>query len=496
MPNKIIGRTEEQLELKDILNAENSEFIAVYGRRRVGKTYLIRSYFQTNNKCVFFQVIGLQDNSLKAQLENFTEEFSKAFYDNLPMQTFSSWKEAFQRLTAAIDKLPANKKIIIFLDELPWMTTPRSGLLEALGHIWNKAWVDNKNLKLFICGSSASWILKKVINDKGGLHNRVTRQIILRPFLLHETKAYLAAHGCSFNEQQILELYMAIGGIPFYLNGVKKSLSAAQNINNLCFRSGGLLFDEFNKLFRSLFKEADYYIELLKYIATKRYGIARSELENQAKLSTKGGTLTERLKNLEDAGFILSFLPMPHKERGTYYKVIDEFSLFYLNWVEPEKDTLIKLERKSNFWKLNYNTPAWNSWSGYAFEAVCYKHVELIRSTLEIPDGSRASVWKHTPPKASTEQGAQIDLLFDRKDGVINLCEIKYTDKPFVITKEYAQNLLSKKEVFKKATKTQKQLFISMITANGLKDNFYAQDIVSKIVTLADMLLEPIRNVR
>jgi AAA+ ATPase superfamily predicted ATPase len=487
MNNQIIGRLEQVAELKNIFDSNQSEFVAIYGRRRVGKTFLVRNYFRSR-KCIYFQAIGLQNGSLEEQLQNFTDSFSETFYDNMPMQAASSWKEAFQRLTAIIEKQNKKVKIVIFFDELPWMATPRSGLLEALDYFWNRYWVDFKNLKLIICGSSASWILKKIIYNKGGLHNRVTKQIILNPFSLKETKLYLENMGGPSETKQVLEIYMALGGIPFYLNGIKKNLTANQNINNLCFRKAGLLFDEFDKLFKSLFIEADAYIELIRLIAKKRYGIARPELEKKCKLSQKGGTLTDRLKDLEEAGFILSFLPLWHKTRGIYYKVIDEFSLFYLTWVEAEKNTLIKLESKSNFWSEKHKTPAWNTWSGYAFEAVCYKHLEQIRQTLNIPNASRSSTWRIISERDEMDAGAQIDLLFDRDDGAITLCEIKYCANPFIISKEYAKNLLRKKDVFVKVTDTKKQIFTAMIASSGIKNNFYADDIICGVVTLNNLI--------
>jgi len=343
------------------------------------------------------------------------------------------------------------------------------------------------NLKLFICGSSASWIIKKIIYDKGGLHNRVTRQIILRPFLLHETEEYLCSKGCNYNYKQILEIYMAMGGTPYYLNGIKKSLSAAQNINNMCFRNGGLLIDELNKLFRSLFHDADVYIELTRIIAKRTYGIPRTELEKNIQLSHKGGTLTDRLQDLENAGFILSFIPLGYKERGKYYKIIDEYVLFYFNYIEPEITAFLKIERKTNIWQLNYNTPVWHNWAGYAFEAVCYKHIDLIRIALDIPNGSKAAVWRYVPSPGSVDQGAQIDLLFDRPDSAITLCEIKLTAQPFVITKDYANNLKNKMEVFKRKQESNKQIFIAMIVAAGLKNNMYAEELVGGVVTLNDL---------
>lgn len=224
MHNEIIGRIEEQAELHDILMSYKAEFVAVFGRRRVGKTYLIRNYFQSK-KVLYFEIIGLQGGSLDTQLKNVTDVLSATFYDRLPLQAASSWKEAFQRLTDVIEKQPKKGKMVLFFDELPWMATPRSGLLEALDYFWNKHWVNFNNLKLIVCGSSASWIIKKIIYHKGGLHNRVTRQIIIQPFSLKETKQYLDKAGCQADNNAVLELYMAIGGVPFYLNGIKKQLS-------------------------------------------------------------------------------------------------------------------------------------------------------------------------------------------------------------------------------------------------------------------------------
>ena len=317
------------------------------------------------------------------------------------------------------------------------------------------------------------------------MHNRVTRQIILRPLVLAETKEYLEYLGCKHSINQILEIYMAIGGVPFYLNGIKKNLSAMQNINNLCFRKEGLLFDEFNKLFSSLFKDADAYIEIIRIIAKTKYGIPRSELERQCKLSEVGGTFSAKLKDLEDAGFILSFLPFQHNRRGIFYKVIDEYSLFYLNWIEPEANTLLKIGKNNDFWQHKYKTPAWYSWAGYAFESVCYKHLDIIRAVLEIPATKSASAWKYHPNNEN-EDGAQIDLVFDREDKIFTICEIKYNEEPYLISKAYAKNLVNKINVFTTKTKTSKQIFLAMITANGIIENIYYDDLIQGIVIAKD----------
>jgi len=484
MANKIIGRVNEQRELKDIFISSRSEFVAIYGRRRIGKTYLIHNFF-VNRKCIYLHAQGSQTGDIREQLENFTNALSETFFNNEPIKVAESWKEAFERLTRAMENSSGNKKnkIVLFFDELPWMATPKSGLLDALDYYWNRTWSNMPNLKLIICGSSASWIIKKIIYSKGGLHNRVTKEINLNSFSLYETKEYLQNMGCEYNDEQILEIYMAIGGVPYYLNSIKKHLSAMQNINKLCF-SGTDLFVEFDNLFSSLFKEPDSYIEIIRVIADTRYGISRPDIEKKCKLSKKGGSLSDKLKALQDAGFILSFKPLMNDTRELFYKVIDEYSLFYMQWIEPEKDSLLKMEKNSNFWKSKYKTPAWYAWAGYSFEAVSYKHLNIIRKVLNIPAGSRASTWKYIP-KNSSENGAQIDLLFDREDKSYTICEIKYTEKQYVIDKDYSKQLRNKEDVFVSITKTKKQIFLTMVAANGVKENAY-YDVLNGVVTSRD----------
>lgn len=487
MQNIIIGRANEQAELKDIYKSPRAELVAIYGRRRVGKTYLINSFFNHLN-CVFFQAVGLRKGSMRKQLKNFTDSISETFYDKVPLKVSTNWSDAFSLLNTNIETASKKGKVIVFLDELPWMATARSGFLEEFDYYWNKYWSNINNLKVIICGSSASWIIKKIINDTGGLHNRVTRQIILRPFLLYEVKEYLKYIGLKTNDVQILEVYMTLGGIPFYLNNLKSSLSVTQNINQLCFRQNGLLFDEFDKLFDSLFKEADAYKEIVRIIANKFYGVERSELDRKCRLSSNGGTLTERLKALEDSGFIISFKPYQHKAKGLYYRLIDEYCLFYLQWIEQYKSQNLKVNTNDSFWSDTYNTPGWVTWAGYAFESVCFKHVALIRQALKINSGI-ASSWRYVPVRKD-DNGAQIDLLFDRYDDAITICEIKFTAQPFIIDKAYAKKLLSKSEIFKKATKTDKQIFIALISANGLKENLYSEDLINSVITVGDLLKE------
>jgi uncharacterized protein len=482
---KIIERKEELRILDQALKSPKSEFLAVFGRRRVGKSFLISNFFSKAN-CVFFYVSGLKDHSLAEQAEEFTKQIGKTFYKGATLATSKRWIDAFEVLNTAINSISDNKKIALFFDEFPWMATRRSKLLQALDYYWNRYWVHKTNLKLIICGSSSSWIIKNVINNKAGLYNRVTRVIELKPFTIGETKIFLKSRGINLNNNQILNLYMIFGGIPFYLTMIEKGLSAEQCIDDLCFNSNSHLINEFENLFSSLFNKADIYVAIVKELAKHREGLGQAEIIKRYNIP-EGGRAAKRLKELEEAGFITSFIPYKHQEKGIYYKVTDEFTLFYLNWVEPKKVT-IKRERKlKNYWHSQTVSPTWSSWAGYAFEAVCNKHITNIRNALNIPVGVEIGTWRYMPKIMSAESGAQIDLLFDRKDDSITICEIKYTKKPFIIDKQYAANLLNKVKVYKKHTDTKKQIFIAMISANGIKPSMYSEELISNVVTLDDL---------
>ncbi len=481
---EIIGRDKEKEKLQKAFFSKESEFIAVYGRRRIGKTFLIRHFF-SKQKGVFFQVSGIHYADLKVQLKEFKKEIERAFYnEKVELKAPDTWMEAFEMLTNSISMSDKNKKIVLFLDEFPWMATRKSGLLQALDYFWNRFWVDLTNVKLIICGSAASWIIKNILNNKGGLHNRVTLKLNLEPFSLHETKLYLKYLGVKLDNYQILTLYMCIGGVPFYLKSIEKGLSAVQNINHLCFKKDGLLATEFKELFTSLFEERGQHETLIKLIASKRNGISRVELEKH--IQHKGGTLTSWLKELETAGFISSFLSFG-KERGTYYKIIDEYTLFYLTWVHPNSQSRLQKEITSHYWEIISQTPAWKAWSGYAFESICYKHINNIQKALNVPEGSSATTWRYVPPKKIEEEGAQIDLLFDRPDSSITLCEIKYSSDHFVVDKAEAKELLRKKSVYQKIMKTKKHIFVSMITASRLKKNMYSEELIDSEATLDDL---------
>lgn len=488
IPEKIIGRLREQELLGDLIKSKKSEFIAVYGRRRVGKTYLIKN-LMGSFPCVFFHVTGLQKGTSKDQLKEFAKQIGKTFYQSPSIIPQKRWDDTFEDLTEAINEIPKEKTIVLFFDEFPWMATPRSKILTALELYWNRYWVFDRRIKLIICGSATSWIINNIINNKGGLHNRVTRTIHLKPFSLYETESFLKEYKIHLNHRQILDLYTVLGGVPLYWSFVRKGRSAHQCIDELCFQSDGPLVKEFGRLFESLFEDPKPYTDLIRIIAKYRYGIVQTELIELSKLPNGGGTI-DRLHQLEEAGFITGLVPYGHKDRGVYYVIDDEYSLFYLRWIEPNLKKIAKKALNKGFWTSQSNQSTWKSWAGLAFESTCYKHIDHIRKALNIDPGASAGTWRYSPKAKEKQEGAQIDLLFDRLDGAITLCEIKCSDNQFAIDKSYAQELLKKMEIFRKQTRTKKQLFMSMVTTMGLKPTMYSEEIIASQVTLEDLFKE------
>jgi uncharacterized protein len=485
--HSLIGRAKESKIFQQIVASKKPEFVGVYGRRRIGKTFLIQQCLAQTD--VYLECTGLKDGNTKTQLANFIQRFSAVFYPQLSLSTPRDWRSAFTLLTTEIKKIPATKKIVLFLDEIPWLATKKSTFLQNLDYFWNTEWNKLPNFKLITCGSAASWMLNNLINAKGGLHNRITQTILLTPFTLAETKKFLHAHSLKWTNQQILDIYMITGGVPFYLEQLKKNRSIAQNINELCFTENGLLYQEFPRLFKSLFDAHELNLRITQIIAQHRYGVSFNDLIKR--LGKKaGGRFSERLAELEAAGFIQGFLPFGRKTRDRFYKVIDEYTMFYFAWIAhlAERKTL---PRTNNHWLHLSKTSAWKSWAGYTFEGICYKHVDKIIKALGL-DGTSCLVgtWRYLPKIGDKNRGAQIDLLLDRGDSAISLCEMKYTTAPFVLDKSYAKELMHKVDTFQEQYKTKKQIFLTMITTMGVKKNIWTEELIHDSIDLDALFIE------
>jgi AAA+ ATPase superfamily predicted ATPase len=469
----LAGRRVERAELQDALTSTRSELIAVHGRRRVGKTYLIRAVFAEQ---LCFELTGMRDASLKVQLANFTRVIAGLV--SYPLATPSSWVEAFELLERFLTgELAKDGRKVVFLDELPWLASPRSGFLSALDHFWNSFGSRQRNLILVICGSAASWMIVNVLHHKGGLHNRVTRTIALKPFNLQETEAFLHGRGVTLDRHQILELFMAVGGIPYYLDYVRNGRSAAQNIDAMFFSHNAPLRDEFNQLYAALFEHHERHVKVIHALAKKRAGLTRQDLRASTGLPT-GGRLTTTLSELETTGFILRTVPFGKTVRDSVYRLIDAFTLFYLRWVSSRGAA----HDGASWWLHRRSTPPGVAWSGYAFENVCLSHVIQIKQALGISGIlTEHSSWQHRP-SVRTDTGAQIDLIIDRPDRVVNLCEMKYSDAPFVIDKKYAKTLRERSEIFRRVTGTHKSLFVTFVTVHGVSAGAHASELVANEV--------------
>lgn len=463
----IVGREKEQQMLHDYVSSANAEFIAVYGRRRIGKTFLVKQYFDEQFD---FYVTGIYDKSKKEQLANFNRQLNK--YSGAYYPYVDDWFEAFTQLQHYLETLHDKHRIIVFLDELPWMDTPRSKFIRALELFWNE-WASNKpNVKLIVCGSATTWMTNKLLGDKGGLHNRVTRPIRLRSFTLKETEEYLIKHGFAKDRIQMLESYMVFGGTPFYLSMLNPRLSMTQNVDELFFSETAPLRDEYAFLFRSLFNDAPAYRRIVETLAKKAKGMTKREIIEELGV-TDNGNLTEILDNLCKCDFIRKYSAFGKKERDMMYQLVDHYCLFYLRYVQHDNS------QDQHRWSHTIDNGAKQAWSGYAFEQVCLRHIEQIKQALKIDTIlSDVCSWQNAE--------AQIDLVIERNDHTINLCEMKYRQEPFSVTKKYYEEMSNRRELFRKATKSTKALHLTIVTPFGIKDNAQAKEIQS-IVTLDDL---------
>lgn len=452
----IIGREFEKGILKECVESKAPEFVAVYGRRRIGKTFLIKQFFKEKFD---FYMTGVLDSNMSDMLEYFNAQLQSYSGREWPLAT--SWMKAFRQLQEYLSSL-RKKKIVVFIDELPWFDTPRSRFFRALDLFWN-GWGDSQNNLLFIvCGSATTWMTNKLLGDKGGLHNRVTRKIYLAPFNLYDTERMLQSVGIKWNRHQITECYMVVGGIPFYLSKMNKSQSVAQNIDRLFFHHSGELKNEYDFLFRSLFKDSTVYRKVVELIASNSMGMTREEIADSLNLS-KGGNLTEVLDNLKSCDFIREYRAFGNKRKGSLFQLTDLFTLFYIKQV---KGNTIE---DGDYWSTHIDSSSHRSWSGYAFEQVCLHHIKQIKAAIGISGvATQVSSWLGMENGKRT---GQIDLVIDRHDETINLCEMKYSVKKFDITPSYLERIIERKERFREITKTRKALHLTMVTVNGVVHN-------------------------
>lgn len=465
----MIGRDKERQELEDLYSSSKAEFVALYGRRRVGKTYLISNTFKGR---ITFEHTGLSsdENDTRAQL--------KQFYYSLLRQGMKEshiphdWLEAFFMLEMFLENKAETERIVVFLDELPWMDTPKSGFIGALEGFWNNWGCKKDNLLLIVSGSATSWILNKLINNHGGLYNRVTHEIKLEPFSLRECRDFLEDRFVKLSDYDIVQAYMILGGIPYYLEYFTKGMSLAQNIDNLFFNSSAKLKFEFDRLFASMFDNPSPLIDIVRMLNRRSMGYTRKDIAKELKRE-ENQQLTKDLMTLEASNFILRYVPFGMKGNQKHYKLIDPFCIFYLNFVEN------KSFLSDEFWKENVTSHPVATWRGYAFENVCFNHIRQIKNALGIAGVvSAASAWSNDE--------TQIDLLIKRKDNTINMCELKFYNTKFTVNKSYYEKLKEREGILSENIPKRMAIHSTLITTFGLTYNNYSS-VFSNTITMDEL---------
>jgi len=477
--SEIIGREKEKARLDKLMQSKQPEFLALYGRRRVGKTFLIRKHLHEH---IVFDLSGTKDGGKEQQIGNFFAEYlmrTQGQQETLPPQ---SWQEAFRYLVRYLTELPAAApKHVVFLDEMPWLDTPRSEFVSALEFFWNQYVSRMDNVLLIACGSASSWIRKNLIQARGGLYNRITQRIRLAPFNLYEANLFLQSLGVDLPRYQVLELYMAMGGIPFYLKEAERGKSATQLIDDICFAPQALLSEEYEQLYHSLFRNAEMHIAIIETLAARPQGLSRTEIANSTELAES--SLSRTLEELEECDFITRFQPFLNKKKEGVYKLTDLYSLFYLKFIRDHQGAGNKI------WEQLSQQSAYKSWSGYAFENICLLHIDQIKAALGISGVfTQHASWKFKGDDVLP--GAQVDMLIDRADQIIHLCEAKFTRENVAIDKRYAEHLRLRKAIFKQATQTKKAVFTTLLTTYPALQNRYYQEEVDNEISM-DSLFEP-----
>ncbi len=472
----LIGRKNEKELLMKLMEEDESSFVAVYGRRRVGKTYLIRQVF--HDKFTFFHT-SLANSPLNKQLAAWQLSLRDSGMRKARMP--HTWLDAFDMLKEVIKDSKEEKKLL-FIDELPWMDTHRSGFLPALEHFWN-GWASARNdIILIVCGSATSWIINKIIKNHGGLHNRLTHSIYLQPFTLLECEQYAASRRLGMNRRQIMECSMIMGGVPYYWSKLERTRSLAQNIDALFFKQNAELKNEFTNLYASLFKRPEPYIAVVKALGTKKVGMSREELIRMGGLNDNG-KLTEVLEELEACGFIRKYKAFGQKTKGALFQLIDAYTLFYYQFIQQN------LQDDEQFWSSSMGSPMYYNWCGLAFERICLLHLPQIKVALGIKGVvSNACAWVSAADK-DQEKGAQIDLIIDRSDDVIDLCEMKFTKNAYSVSDEEVEKILYRQSKFIAATSPRKAVHLVLVSASGVARNANANEF-QNILTAEDLFVQ------
>ena len=471
----IIGRKKEISELLHYKNSKKSEFVALYGRRRVGKTVLVKELFKGE---FAFSHTGLSpyDEKRKVTRADQLEHFYHSLIEYGLEETScpENWLQAFYMLEHLLQEKNDGGKQLVFIDELPWMDANASGFVTAIEAFWN-GWASDKNIYLIVCGSATSWMLDNVINNTGGLYGRLSAELHLSPFTLCETEAFFESNGIAYSHYDIAQAYMVLGGIPYYLEKFRKGRSLAQNIDNILFSKQATLSGEFNRLIGSLFTNPEPYTSVIRLLSKRRYGYTREEISVHTGISSGSG-LTKIIRALEAGEFIVRYVPFDAQKREVLYRLTDPFCQTYLKLVDGRKSN------DPNYWQNSQNLPTMSAWRGIAFEELCMAHLPQIKNALGI-SGIETSVTTLTLRGDETSRGTQVDLFIIRKDNVVNLCEIKFSNDEFEIDKAYDAVLRHRISAVSERLKKTQNIHLTFITTFGIKQNEYS-GIVQREITL------------
>jgi hypothetical protein len=469
-----VGRKEELKKLKSLIERQKSSFMAIYGRRRIGKTELVRHFCQINHlKKIEFS--GKVDHTRKQQIKSFVSKIKRVYKNDAVV---NDWNDAFILLEDYIESLESSEKVVVFLDELPWLDTAKSGFIGELSDFWNDFCSQRNNIILIVCGSAASYMLKKVIHNRGSLHGRLTDILPLKQFDLYGVKQLLQSKGCRYSDKAIVDTYIALGGVAKYIESLDCHLPPNKSIDSLCFKEDGLLKYEYEELFSSLFRDSKTHYEIMNQLASKWTGFTQKELSIRTKISST--YLKVALQELLASGFISMTKKFNQQKRDVLYRATDSFSYFYHKWIK---------ENRYSSWEKIVTTPSYKSWSGFAFENICHIHIEQIKKVLGISGvPTQTHYWNY---REEGKQGTQIDMLIEHTNGSknIDIVECKYYNGKFVIDKNYKEKLQEKINIFNEQTKYKYNIRLIMITSNGIEKNEHYGDVVNESLELSDIMV-------
>ncbi len=473
----MVARKEVEKMMRKALKLNRSTFCAVTGRRRVGKTYIIKEIYKEQ---MCFSMTGIQHASLEEQINNFMHKLAEYNPNIFIAGTVDSWQKVFFAFRDYLKRLPKDRKHVIFIDELPWIATPKSGFIQQLAHLWNDYLSQENHFILVVCGSATSWITNKIVNDTGGFHNRITLPIHLEPFTLAETKEFLESKNIHHSPSAIAELYMILGGLPYYLEQIERGESVSQTIARLFFSPSGILKNEYNNLYRALFVNAENHEAIVEVLAHSHQGLTREEIVSKSKVQA-GGPFTRTMTDLVMSGFVAELTPYGKKKRGTLYRLTDEYSMFYHKFVKGNEKKGLEI------WQSISQSQSYKIWRGLAFETLCMKHLKEIKEALGIR-GVYTEVSRFEKKGDAENEGFQIDLLIDRKDATINLCECKFYESDFTIDKEYAQKIKRRKVLFAQESGTKKLLINTFISNEDIIENPYSLEVVDAFIHVNELI--------